>query len=110
MTSRIAQRSGLYSLPLLSANATLDISFSNSSIAAVTCTLLLAGTISSQTRQRDDGRAGVDDLRARGGILRLDEVAGEALHLTRDVPREAVMERMVTISLDDLRSWLATCA
>ena len=28
----------------------------------------------------------------------------------RDVPREAVMERMVTISLDDLRSWLANAS
>ncbi|MEP6569854.1 MAG: hypothetical protein ABJC10_08780 [Acidobacteriota bacterium] len=36
MTSLIAHNVGTYSLPLLSALATLDISFSNSSIAAVT--------------------------------------------------------------------------
>jgi hypothetical protein len=33
-------------------------------------------------------------------------VSGVTLNPFRDVPREAVVERMVTISLEDLRSWL----
>ena len=36
--------------------------------------------------------------------------SGVALNPFRDVPREAVMERMVTISLEDLRSWLANAS
>jgi integrase len=37
-------------------------------------------------------------------------VSGVTLNPFRDVPREAVMERMVTISLEDLRSWLANAS
>ena len=36
--------------------------------------------------------------------------SGVTVNPFRDVPREAVMERMVTISLDDLRSWLANAS
>ena len=36
--------------------------------------------------------------------------SGVTLNPFRDVPREAVMERMVTISLEDLRSWLANAS
>jgi integrase len=37
-------------------------------------------------------------------------VSGVTMNPFRDVPREAVMERMVTISLEDLRSWLANAS
>jgi integrase len=37
---------------------------------------------------------------------RLPHASGVTLNPFRDVPREAVVERMVTISLEDLRSWL----
>jgi hypothetical protein len=37
-------------------------------------------------------------------------VSGVTLNPFRDVPREAVMERMVTISLEDLRGWLANAS